>query len=141
MKFTSAALQGAAAKAQADPKGQAGSATSSPWQKTRRGKTFPKAKSTPPAVHSIAWGRLDCRSRQISTICRASATERRPGRSASPRPSNASPTRSNSLQDLAGKDLTAKSAVQCSVRIPRTATFVCWWPFFVFVVILLFGII
>jgi hypothetical protein len=49
MKFASAALQGAAAKAQADPKGQAGNATSSPWQKTRRGKTFPKAKSTLPA--------------------------------------------------------------------------------------------
>jgi hypothetical protein len=49
MKFTSAALQGAAAKAPPDPKGQAGSATSSPWKKSRRGKTFPKAKTTPPA--------------------------------------------------------------------------------------------
>jgi hypothetical protein len=45
MKFTSVALQGATAKAPLDLKGQAGNITSNPWQKARRGKTFPKTKS------------------------------------------------------------------------------------------------
>jgi hypothetical protein len=54
MKFASSAVQEAAAKPPPDPGDNASNATSSPWQKVRRGKAFPKTKPiTWPDTHFI----------------------------------------------------------------------------------------
>jgi hypothetical protein len=44
MKFAAIDVQTAAAKKPPDPKDKTGDVTSNPWQKARRGKTFPKSK-------------------------------------------------------------------------------------------------
>jgi hypothetical protein len=54
MKFASSAVQEAAAKPPPDPGDNASNATSSPWQKVRRGKAFPTTKPTTwPNTHFI----------------------------------------------------------------------------------------